>query len=122
MPMTTYTGLLCEHHYGPDYKPVMYISSLLDPLMEELEWVVGKQAAVRYWVTDQKVSKAQAIAAFVREACGIADGQLRIGHGEMTGPYMIERDFKVGGHNVMAELREHLGRWIILEIETEDAG
>lgn len=114
---TTYEGLLCIHGHG-EADDILFLSSVHDPLAQELEWLSGQRVCVRYWITDKPATKEQAQESFVRSCMGLFEGQYRAHYSETTGYLWTDEDLNVGGHDIMAELRSYVGRWLILEVET----
>ena len=114
--MKTYTGLLSLHSFGEAYD-ILFISSVGEPLAEELQWMVGKQATVRYWITDTQASKDEAKEDFIRQLYGAADGKFGSRYSEITGYLWTDEELNVGGHDLIAELKSYAGKWLILEVE-----
>ena len=114
--MKTYQGLLSLHNSGDSHN-VLYLSSLAEPLIEELYWISQKIITVRYWITDIKVTKGQAVEGFVAELVGCGKAGFCARYSEMTGYLWTDQDLKVGGHDLLAELESYVGKWLILEIE-----
>ena len=117
MNSRTYTGLLSLHIYG-EADDILFLSTLLDPLAEELEWMKGKNVTVRYWITDKQVSKEDAVEGFVGQLMGIADCEFGARYTEVTGYLGTDEELNVGGHDLISELKSAVGKWLILEIDT----
>jgi hypothetical protein len=112
----TYEGLLCLHSWG-EASHVLFLSSLNGPLSKELGWMSRKNVTIRYWITDEKCSKEEAVEAHVLRVMGIADVRLRSHYSEYTGYLWTDEDLKIGGHNLLLELKSVVGKWLILEVE-----
>ena len=114
--MKTYTGLLSLHSWG-EADDILFLSELTDPVAEELEWMNGKNVTVRYWITDSKVTRDEAAEDFIRNLIGVAETRLGSRYSEMTGYLWTDEDLKVGGHDLLDELKSNVGKWLILEVE-----
>ena len=112
----TYTGLLSLHSWGEAYD-MLFLSSLSDPLAEELEWMGRKTVTVRYWITDKPATKEEAQEDFIGKIVGRAESKFGSHYSELTGYLWTDEDLKVGGHDLIAELRSNVGKWLILEVE-----
>lgn len=112
----TYAGLLSLHSYG-EADDVLFLSTVTDPLAEELEWMEGKNVTVRYWITDKPATKEEAQEDFIRQLFGKADVLFGSRYSEMTGYLWTDEELKVGGHDLIEELKSYIGQWLILEIE-----
>lgn len=111
-----YQGLLSLHGWG-DASNVLFLSSLHDPLAEELSWMQCSTVSVRYWITDQSCTKDEAIEANVMTLLGFTDVKLHSRYSDLTGYLWTDEDLMVGGHDLLAELKSNVGKWLILEIE-----
>ena len=116
MKNRTYTGLLSFHSYG-EADDILFLSTLNDPLADELQWMSGKKVTVRYWITDKEVTKGEAQEGFVRWLVGAADVEFGSRYSEITGYLWTDEELNVGGHDLIEELRSNVGKWLILEVE-----
>ena len=112
----TYTGRLSLHSHG-EADDILFLSSLEDPLAEELEWMSSKQVSVRYWITDRECTKEDAQRLATLEIMGIGEAEYRARYSEITGYLWTDEEIKVGGHDLLDELKSHVGKWIVLEVE-----
>jgi hypothetical protein len=89
-----------------------------NPLVDTLESEIhGKQVTVRYWVTDQKVTREEAQEAFLESVFGAAVVDFHAHYSEITGYLWTDEELNIGGHDLLAELKSHIGKWLILEID-----
>lgn len=117
MNIKTYEGLLSIDSYG-EADDILYLSSVDDPLAEELEWMSGKNVTVRYWICDEKCTKEEAKEGFIKKLLGVAKVDFGQQYSEYTGYLWTDEELRVGGHNLLEELRSNIGKWLILEVET----
>jgi hypothetical protein len=112
----TYEGLLCLHNHGeaPD---VLFLSSLSDPIAEELCWIHNKKVTARYWVSDKPCTKEEAIDATILTVMGIGKVDFNSRYSELTGYLWTDEELKIGGHNLLNELKSYVGKWLILDLE-----
>lgn len=114
--LNTVQGQLSIRDDG-DSMDVLFVSTLERPLSEELDWMERKKVTVRYWVTDQQVSREQAQEEFMKKVMGVADVRYNPRYSEITGYLWTDEDLNVGGHDLIKELKSHAGKWLILEVE-----
>lgn len=112
----TYHGLLSLHSWG-EADDVLYLSSLTEPLAEELKWMNGKNVTVRYWITDRPCTLEDASAAFMMLAMGYADVDIISNYSEISGYLWTDENLNIGDHNLLAELKSSVGKWLILEVQ-----
>lgn len=86
-------------------------------LAERLESLQSRQATVRYWICDEQCSKDQAVDSFLRTVMGFCNPEFSARYSELTGYLWTDEYLKVGGHDIIEELRSNLDKWLILEIE-----
>jgi hypothetical protein len=120
-PLTkTYQGLLALRSHG-DADDVLFLSTLLEPFAQVLQDEISrKRVSVHYWVTDMEATKEQAQEDFAKTIMGAADCQFRSRYSETTGYLWTDEKCNVGGHDLVMELRSHVGRWLILEVDAHE--
>lgn len=117
MHTKTYSGLLSNHRYGSEDEILLFLSSIHEPLCEELLWMNGKKVSVRYWITDTQVSKEDAQNDHANQVMGIAKAKFGARYSEMTGYLWTDEELNVGGHDLIDELDSATGQWLILEVD-----
>jgi hypothetical protein len=77
----------------------------------------GSYLSVRYWTSDAEMTDDGLRECAVRALFGDGEGTRYSAHySEVTGYLWTDEDIMVGGHDLLAELESHLGRWCLLEI------
>ena len=105
-------GGYCEEH------DAVILSNMPNlPLAEQLEFIDDKQVTVRYWVCETACSAEQASTDYLQTCMGYATSEYGAAYSEMTGYLWTTEKLQIGGHDLMAELRSALGKYLILEIE-----
>jgi len=117
MKKATYNGLLSLQSCG-EAEDILFLSSLKDPLAEELQWMCGKNVTVRYWLTDKQATKEAANEDFIKQLVGDARVKFLTRYSEITGYLWTDEELNIGGHNLIDELKGSVGKWLILEVET----
>lgn len=112
-----YNGLLCLHGWGEAYD-ILFLSSVSDPFADELEYKIKrKKVTARYWITDKPCSKEEANEDFMKIVMGLAETDFGSHYSEYTGYLWTDEECKIGGHDLIKELKQNIGKWLILEIE-----
>lgn len=120
-----YQGLLSIHCYEHEddysehgYGRYLYLSSVEPPLFNELkEKIKGKQVTVRYWITDKPCWIEEAQEQFLKKLHGLTNIKFDAQYSEYTGYLWTTENCEIGGHDLKKELKSHIGKWLILEIE-----
>lgn len=113
----TYQGLLSLHSYG-EADEILFLSSEREPLAEVLDDTIGgKQVTARYWITDTPCTKEEADEDAAERVMGKAATRFGSRYSEMTGYLWTDEEVKIGGHDLIGELKDSAGKWLILEIE-----
>lgn len=116
----TYSGLIAEHDYD-ELGAVLFLSDHTMPLAEMLiADIANRTVTARYWITGRRVTKEEAREAFVRTLLGQADVEFVARYSETTGYLWTDEECRIGGHNLLDELRGHIGKWLILEVEIHE--
>src|SRR5690242_19039246 len=101
----TYQGLLCLHSHG-EADDILFLHSNADPLAELLDIVMhDRQVTVRYWITDKQCTKEEAEEDAMQVAMGRAETGFGSRYSEMTGYLWTDEDVKIGGHDLIDELK-----------------
>lgn len=117
MATLTFTGLLSLHSHG-EADGILFMSDHSDPVAECVgDKVSGEQVTVRYWTTDVRCSKQQAMVGAVLSMSGSGHADFGARYSEMTGYLWTDEELKIGGHDLLSELKSKVGRWIILEVD-----
>lgn len=74
----------------------------------------GSNVSVSYFTSDQSRSKAELDEILILQGIGEADYGDH--YSEFTGYLWTDEDLKVGGHDLLAELRSNVGRYLHMEI------
>lgn len=90
------------------------------PLADELEEITNKRVTCRYWITDRQASRDEAQEAFLRTLTGIGEARCNSRYSEITGYLWTDEDLNIGGHDLLEELKSHVGKWLILEIDVHE--
>lgn len=89
-----------------------------DVLSDLLKDEIGnKQVSVRYWINDKSCTREEAKGHFTNKLLGILDAEWNPVYGDVTGFLWADEHLRVGGHDLLRELRSFHGRWLILEVD-----
>lgn len=101
---------------GGDYEAISVDgkSSLAETIYDGFE---GVTVSVRYWICNKECSKEEASELFVKTLFGEVDSKAGAAYSEVTGFLWFDEEAKIGGHDLMEELRSNIGKFLILEIE-----
>lgn len=111
--------------------PVLYltedkIEKSDEPLAEQLSYLHGKFATVRYYVSDQAMTQENAEKLFIESLFGALYGEVeadyRIRYSEHTGYLWTDEILNVGGHDLIEEFKTHLNKYLILLIDVNEGG
>jgi hypothetical protein len=117
MEKLTFEGLLSLHTWG-EASDVLFLSSLREPLAEELgDTIRNKNVTARYWITDKQATYEEALEDFVKMVSGCSETRFGSRYSELTGYLWTDEECKVGGHDLIDEFKSNVGKWLILEIE-----
>jgi len=75
-----------------------------------------RQVSVRYWISPEPLTEDQRTDAEVRIAAGDGYAEFISRYSDATGYLWTDVELTVGGHDLDAEIRRHLGAWCRLEL------
>jgi len=115
-----YKGLIALHDYG-EAMNVLFLSDLDDPLAIVLEEeIADKVVSVSYWITDQKCTHEEAQREFLKRLSGVAECEFQSQYSEITGYLWTDEEINIGGHDLLQELKSHIGKWLLLDIAIKE--
>lgn len=89
---------------------------LAETVMEDME-KHGNVLTVRYFITKELIPEDMVIPELARTLAGWGDAKYAMVYTEMTGYIYTAEDLRVGGHDLLAELKSNLGKFCQLEIQ-----
>ena len=120
METIVYAGLLSIHEYchsdGPE--DVLFLSSLKQPFAEVVCDEVGSRlVSCRYWITNKAATRDEAVLSTLKSLYGIADCDFGAVYSEITGFLWMNEKVEIGGHDLIQELKEKAGKYILIEFD-----
>lgn len=119
----TYEGWLALHHSG-DSSDLLYITSVKYPLAEEIKNLLGwrkTQVSVRYIVSNKALSENERLDVEILQSIGEGKAEFGAHYNELTGYLYTDEEFKIGGHDLIVELKSSIGKWLWLEIQIHNS-
>jgi Flp pilus assembly secretin CpaC len=117
-----YTGLLMWASNGED-------SELLGIVVENRVKIVaeyigneigGERVTVRYWTSSVPLTREQLEQHTAEVALGVATAQYNMQYSDITGYLWTDEKMRVGGHDLIAELKNAIGMYLYMEVEVHD--
>lgn len=88
-----------------------------EPLAELAERFAGKCVTVRYWISDEPLESVEVADELLAHlALGGVDSNYNAHYSDETGFLWCDEDFKVGGHDLIAEITPHAGKYLLMEV------
>lgn len=121
----TYSGVISEQCSGEN-TDALFLGDIPYPLAKEIAddiYIHGKFLSVRYFISDEPKTLDQLETDLLNHLEGEGEATYRDCYSDLTGYLWTDEDLNVGGHDLMKELRSHVGRFVLLEITYhEEAG
>jgi len=89
---------------------------LAELVMEDIE-EFGDFLTVRYFTAEKELTEDELIEALVKKVSGVGDALYNVAYSEITGYLWTDEKLNVGGHDLLGELKSHVGKFCHLEIE-----
>lgn len=117
MKQLIYKGIIEEKDHG-DNSCALFLSEYNEPLAELLDSeIYKKQVSVRYFIANQPETRAQLIEGLIQKLYGDAHAIYQDAYSDYTGYLWTDEELKIGGHDLLSELRTHKGKYCYLEID-----
>ena len=105
-------------HYSGEACDILYVHTIEEPLAEFLDYnISNKRVTVRYWISKEQKNKEQVHSEFQEELEGIAKCEWGHNYSEYTGYLWTDEECKIGGHDLINELKSYAGKYLNLEIK-----
>jgi hypothetical protein len=77
----------------------------------------GNYLSVRYWITDTPINRDEAEQMLALQVLGYGDVDYGMRYSDCTGYLWTDEQIMVGGHDLLRELSDHMGKFLVLEIK-----
>lgn len=116
----TYRGLLCFGSNCEEDDLIAFVDETTNKVTifaSELEYLSRQVVTLRYYVSDVRQSADELFENFVKTLYGKVEADYGTHYSELTGYLWTDEKLNVGGHDIISELRSHVGKFIHLEIK-----
>ncbi len=114
-----YTGRIAERDHG-EAMDIIFLDNQDKPLAAQIQDDLGfggrRTMSVSYFVTDEPRTKAELEDNLIRTLVGDLEVEYTAHYSEYTGYLWTDEELNVGGHDLLAEIRSHVGKYLHLEI------
>lgn len=90
-----------------------------EPIAEELEYLHGKIATVKYYISEKEVTLEHAEELFIKSLFGQIEADYCMRYSEITGYLWTDEELNIGGHDLLKELKTFDGKYLILLVDTQ---
>jgi hypothetical protein len=121
-PTTTvvYFGKLIVRDYNMDSEENLYLEESNDPLCEIIEKDIeqyGNSLSLSYYISETPIEDEDELQEkWLDKLEGIGEAEFYVLYSEYTGYLWTTEAFKIGGHDLFAELCEQVGKYCFLTI------
>jgi len=92
-------------------------AAIADSVLECIR-IHGSFLTVRYWIAKQPINPDTVMQEWLKQLyTGSGSADYEIHRSERTGYLWTDEELNVGGHDLLAELYTHIGKYIYMEIE-----
>lgn len=109
-------GLITEKDYKETYDAI-FVGEHDEPLLVfAQDCLEGRQVTLRYWITNKELTLQELEKLTVMKLLGMCDAEFFERYSEPTGYLWTDENFKVGGHDILEELKDAVGKYLYMEI------
>lgn len=115
--MLIYKGIINERSDCGDDESI-FLGDSKEPLVEQLkDEISGKQVNCRYFIAGAPETRSQLIEGLIQRLYGAAKADYSHAYSDYTGYLWTDEELKIGGHDLIEEIRSNKGKFLYLEIE-----
>lgn len=111
-----YNGLINYQVRGENDDAVYVGDTLLAEAIADDIDEHGRYLSVRYFITVEEKTWDEAVEDLIRHVAGVGEARYEDRYSDITGYLWTEEDLVVGGHDLMDEITDHIGKYLLLEI------
>lgn len=120
MQLLIYKGLIAENSKGENDE-ALFIGEIEEPIAYVFEEEIqGKQVSVRYWISDTEKTKEELDENMIMTLAGAVDADYGDRYSDIAGYLWTDEELHIGGHNLLSELRNYIGKFVYMEIEVHN--
>lgn len=75
---------------------------------------------INYFISENNLSEEKLKEVYIKKCFGILDLEYSVAYSEYTGYLWTTETFDIGGHNLVEELSEHLGKYLYMTITVHE--
>jgi hypothetical protein len=116
MKTLIYKGIIIEADFGENSEALFIEGDR--PIAEILQDEINhREVSVRYWISHKEKTKEELQEGFLKNLFGAGGAEYQDAYGDYTGYLWTDENIKIGGHDLLKELRSNLNKFIWLEID-----
>ncbi len=120
MKRKVYKGVVREGCYGR-YSEALFIGNNKEPIAQIFEEDFQyKKVTVRYWTSDTEKPKEELKKDVLRKIFGDVEADYGDRYSDYTGYLWTNEKLNIANHNLLEEIRSHIGRFIYIEIDVHN--
>lgn len=121
MKKLVYKGFIKEGSKGEnDF--ALFVGETDNPIAEVFEEDIQfKQVTVRYWISNVEKTKEELDENTVLTMVGAVDADYYDRYSEYTGYLWTDEKLDIGGHDLLEQLSNSVGKFVYLEVEVHNA-
>lgn len=120
----TYAGQIDVRDHGEAFD-VVFVGDGDDPFAERFSDDLeshGRYVTVRYHITERQHPVEELEENLIRRLAGAADANYADHYSDITGYLWTDEDLNIGGHDLLDELRDGDGRYLLMIVEFRREG
>src|SRR4051794_28121325 len=114
-----YAGKIKVTSHG-EADDILFVGDENDPFakvfQDDLERY-GNSVTLNYYITDTEQSEAELDEKLIRRMSGDAEADYGDAYSEYTGYLWTDEELKVGGHDLLEELRSNKGKYLFMKVK-----
>lgn len=107
-------GIIEQCDYGEESDGIWVGDNKLSRELSDLE---DKQVSVRFYLSDVELTDEKIKEQLLLSISGSLTAEYRAAYSDYTGYLWSNDELEIGGHKLLEDLRQHIGKYCLLEID-----
>lgn len=114
-----YKGIIKEGYFEQS-DDTIYIGNMDCPISYELSDLKDETVSVSYYIAGRELNEQELLEESIASLAGSVYARCEACYSEYTGYLWTNEDLMIGGHDLLEELRDNLGKYIYLKVIIHD--
>ena len=108
-----YKGLIIEGDLDDNFH-CLFIGGI--PIVKSMDDIMDKHVTLSYYISDIEMNEQELLENTIKSLSGSMDSEYYASYSDCTGYLWTNEKMQVGGHDLLSELQDNIGKYIYMKI------